>query len=45
LCDNPDRLRGDYNTVFENFDNIDYVASKPKHKRVVFYEMDDDIPF
>ena len=43
LCDNPDRLRGDYNTVFENFDNIDYVA--PKHKRVVFYDIDDDIPF
>ena len=43
LCDNPDRLRGDYNTVFENFDNIDYVA--PKHKQVVFDDMDDDIPF
>lgn len=43
LCDNPDRLRGDYNTVFENFDNIDYVA--PKHKQVVFRDMDDDIPF
>ena len=43
LCDNQDRLRGGYNTVFENFDNIDYVA--PKHKQVVFDDMDDDIPF
>jgi hypothetical protein len=43
LCDNPDRLRGDYNTVFKNFDNVDYVAPVPK--RVVFDDMDDDIPF
>ena len=43
LCDNPDRLRGDYDTVFANFDNVDYVA--PVHKRVVFDYMDDDIPF
>jgi hypothetical protein len=43
LCDNPDRLRGDYNTVFANFDNVDYVAPMPK--RVVFDYMDDDIPF
>jgi hypothetical protein len=43
LCDNPDRLRGDYNAVFENFDNVDYVAPVPK--RVVFDDMDDDIPF
>jgi hypothetical protein len=43
LCDNPDRLRGDYDTVFANFDNVDYVAPVPK--RVVFDDMDDDIPF
>ena len=43
LCDNQDRLRGDYNTVFENFDNANYVA--PLHERVVFHDMDDDIPF
>ena len=43
LCDNQDRLRGDYDTVFANFDNVDYVAPVPK--RVVFDDMDDDIPF
>ena len=43
LCDTPDRLRGDYNTVFANFANVDYVAPMPK--RVVFDDMDDDIPF
>jgi len=43
LCDNQDRLRGDYNTVFENFDDVNYVAPVPK--RVVFTDMDDDIPF
>ena len=43
LCDNRDRLRGDYDTVFANFDNVDYVA--PVLKRAVFDDMDDDIPF
>jgi hypothetical protein len=43
ICDNQDRLRGDYNTVFANFDNVNYVA--PVLKRVVFDDMDDDIPF
>ena len=43
LCDNPHRLRGDYNNVFANFDNVDYVAPVPK--QVVFDDMDDDIPF
>ena len=43
LCDNPDRLRGDYDTVFDNFHNPDYVA--PKREPVVFLDMDDDIPF
>jgi len=43
LTDNQDRLRGDYQDVFDNFDNVDYVA--PKRKPVVFADMDDDIPF
>ena len=43
ICDNQDRLRGEYNTVFENFYNIDYVSPVPKH--IVFDDMDDDIPF
>jgi hypothetical protein len=41
LSDNQDRLRGDYDTVFYNFDNPDYVA--PEYK-VINIE-DDDIPF
>ena len=44
LTDDQDRLRGDYNDVFNNFDNVDYVA--PKSEPVVFADMmDDDIPF
>lgn len=43
LTDNPDRLRGDYNDVFNNFGDPDYVA--PKSKVVRFDDMDDDIPF
>jgi len=43
LCDNQDRLRGDYQEVFNNFSNPDYVA--PKREPVVFHDMDDDIPF
>jgi hypothetical protein len=43
LCDNQDRLRGDYQDVFDNFGNPDYVA--PKREPVVFHDMDDDIPF
>jgi hypothetical protein len=43
LSDNQDRLRGDYNDVFNNFDDVDYVA--PKREPVVFDNMDDDIPF
>ena len=42
LCDNPDRLRGDYNDVFANFDNPNYIAPQPK--RLPDY-WDDDIPF
>ena len=46
LTDNQDRLRcgaGEYQTVFDNFDNPDYVA--PEYKKAVFDDMDDDIPF
>ena len=48
LTDNQDRLRspdhyGEYNEVFANFHNPDYVAPKPEP--VMFDDMDDDIPF
>jgi hypothetical protein len=43
LTDNPDRLRGNYQDVFDNFRNPDYVA--PKREVVRFDDMDDDIPF
>lgn len=43
LCDNQDRLRGDYQEVFDNFENPNYVA--PKREVVRFDDMDDDIPF
>jgi hypothetical protein len=43
LTDNQDRLRGEYQEVFNNFDNVDYVA--PRCEPVVFDDMDDDIPF
>lgn len=44
LCDNQDRLRGEYQTVFNNFDNPDYVAPKPE-KFVLPAGWDDDIAF
>lgn len=43
LSDNQDRLRGDYQDVFNNFVNPDYVA--PPAKVVDFSDLDDDIPF
>ena len=44
LTDNQDRLRGDYNDVFNNFDNLDYVAPKlPEF--VTPPGWDDDIAF
>lgn len=43
LSDNPNRLRGDYNDVFVNFDNPNYVA--PQREVVWFDATDDDIPF
>jgi hypothetical protein len=42
LCDNQDRLRGNYNDVFNNFDNEEYVAPK---SNFVPPENWDDIPF
>ena len=44
LCDNQDRLRGNYNDVFDNFDNPEYVAPQPK-KVVVPASWNDEIPF
>ena len=44
LSDNQDRLRGDYQTVFNNFSNPSYVAPKPE-KVVLPAEWEDDIPF
>lgn len=44
LCEDQDRLRGDYNDVFDNFNNINYVAPKIKYK-VNVDSWDDDIPF
>lgn len=43
LCDNQDRLRGEYNDVFANFDNENYVAPKYEYTPTNFD--DDDIPF
>ena len=43
LADNQDRLRGDYQTVFDNFSDLLYVA--PRREVVRFDNMDDDIPF
>ena len=43
LSNNQDRLRGEYQEVFDNFHNPDYVA--PKREPVVFLDIDDDIPF
>jgi hypothetical protein len=44
LCDNPDRLRGDYQVVFDNFHNPHYVAPKPKKVEMPAC-WDDDIAF
>ena len=49
LCDNQDRLRssdwsGGYQTVFDNYNNPDYVAPTPK-KVVLPADWDDDIAF
>ena len=43
LCDNQDRLRGNYQDVFEHFHDVNYVAPKKKVVRTTWD--DDDIPF
>lgn len=43
LCDDQNRLRGDYQTVFNNFSKVDYEA--PRLKRVDISDLDDDTPF
>lgn len=44
LSDNQDRLRGDYQTVFDNFNDPDYVA--PRRENATLSPIwDDDIPF
>lgn len=45
ICDNQDRLRGEYEEVFYNFDNVNYVAPLPKPVPDDFDDYDDDIPF
>lgn len=42
ICDNQDRLRGEYHEVFANFHDVKYNAPKPKS---FSQEWDDDIPF
>ena len=42
ICDEQDRLRGDWTDVFDNFDIPAYVAPRSK---VVFDDLDDDVPF
>ena len=44
LCNNQDRLRGEYQEVFNNFRNPSYVAPKPKQVELPAC-WDDDIPF
>jgi len=44
LCDDQDRLRGDYQDVFNNFSNEDYKAPSPA-KCADMSDIDDDIPF
>lgn len=43
LTDNQDRLRGEYQEVFNNWDNPNYVA--PKQEKIFDSFFDDDIPF
>jgi hypothetical protein len=42
LCDNQDRLRGDWPDVFEHFDDPSYVGPVPKPFPA---DWDDDIAF
>jgi hypothetical protein len=46
LTDNQDRLRGEYQTVFANFDNVDYIAPTCPPLKLDFGDDEDDtIPF
>lgn len=42
LCQNQDRLHGHYQDVFNNFNDVNYVAPKSKP---IPSNWDDDIPF
>jgi hypothetical protein len=42
-CDTQSRLHGDYNDVFNNFDNVDYAAPIPEP--IDLSHWDDDIAF
>lgn len=44
LCYNQNRLRGEYQTVFDNFRNPDYIAPQPKQFALPS-DWDDDIAF
>ena len=43
ICSDQKRLRGKYDTVFDNFHDPNYVA--PEEKVINFDGFDDDIPF
>ena len=44
-CDTQSRLHGDYQVVFDNYDNVDYAAPEPEYNKTDFTDMDDDIAF
>ena len=44
LSDSP-RLRGDYQDVFDNGDNVEYNGPEEKSIKELFPDLDDDIPF
>lgn len=46
LTDNQDRLRGEYDVVFNNFHDVNYIAPKPLSPLFRYPDLwDDDIPF
>lgn len=45
VCDNQDRLRGEYNEVFANFHNLEYIAPPDPEPIKLSSNWDDDIPF
>lgn len=42
LCDDHDRLRGDYNDVFNNFDNPEYVAHWYRNENRYYFMREED---